>query len=119
MKRLMPGVLVLCAFAVSHAQVPRDSLYEATVQRGIQEVYNLEFEKAERDFTMLVSLRPQHPAGHFFRAMITWWRIVIDMDNTQYDAQFFAELDVVVHLCDSLLEVNPSDVDAIFSRAAR
>jgi tetratricopeptide (TPR) repeat protein len=114
MKHLMLGALVLCVFAVSHAQVPRDSLYEATVQRGILEVYNLEFEKAERDFSVLVSLRPQHPAGHFFRAMITWWRITIDMDNRQYDDQFFVELDVVVRLCDSLLEVNPNDVDAIF-----
>jgi hypothetical protein len=29
------------------AQVPRDSAYEAIVQRGIRTVYNLEFEKAE------------------------------------------------------------------------
>jgi|WetSurMetagenome_2_1015567.scaffolds.fasta_scaffold28588_3 tetratricopeptide (TPR) repeat protein len=114
MKQLMLGVLVFCVCVVCRAQVPRDSVYEATVQRGIQEVYNLEFEKAERDFAALVELRPQHPAGHFFRAMITWWRIMIDMDNRQYDAQFFGELDVVVHLCDSLLEVNPNDIDAIF-----
>ncbi len=114
MKGLMLGALMLCVFAVPRAQVPRDSLYEETVQRGIQEVYNLEFEKAEKDFSTLVSLQPQHPAGHFFRAMITWWRIMIDMDNGEHDAQFFSELDVVVHLCDSLLEVNPNDVDAIF-----
>jgi len=110
----MLGALVCCVCAVSHAQVSRDSLYEATVQRGIQDVYNLDFEKAERDFATLVMLRPQHPAGHFFRAMITWWRIMIDMDSRQYDAQFFTELDTVVRLCDSLLEVNPNDVDAIF-----
>jgi tetratricopeptide (TPR) repeat protein len=96
------------------AQVPRDSVYEATVQRGIQAVYNLEFEKADKEFSALIAFRPRHPAGYFFRAMITWWRIMIDMDNPQYDDQFFAELDGVVNLCDSLLDVNENDVDAIF-----
>lgn len=114
MKRLLFGVLVLVAIRGGSAQVPRDSLYEASVQRGIQSVYNLEFEKAEKDFSTLIILRPRHPAGYFFHAMITWWRIMIDMENTRFDGQFFAELDDVVNRCDSLLEVNPNDVDAIF-----
>jgi len=96
------------------AQLPRDSLYEATVQRGIREVYNLEFEQAEKDFADLIRLNPRHPAGPFFRAMVTWWRIMIDVDNTQYDDRFYAELEDVIAICDSMLDVDPDNVDAIF-----
>ncbi len=114
MKTLLAGFLLALAATSTHAQTPHDSVVEASVQRGIRAVYNLEFENAEREFSTLMSLRPHHPAGYFFRAMITWWRIMIDIDNRQYDDQFFHELEGVVGLCDSLLDVNENDVDAIF-----
>ena len=59
-------------------------------------------------------MRPHDPAGPFFLAMITWWRILIDIDNTRYDDEFFGSLDRVVDMCDSLLDRNPGDVNAIF-----
>jgi tetratricopeptide (TPR) repeat protein len=114
MKPLFAGLLLAIGAASLHAQVPRDSVVETSVQRGIRAVYNLEFENAEQEFTTLVTLRPHHPAGYFFRAMITWWRIMIDIDNRQYDEQFFNELEGVVGLCDSLLDVDENNVDAIF-----
>ncbi len=87
---------------------------DALVQEGISEVYNLRFEEAEKDFSTLCALRPHDPAGPFFLAMIDWWRIVIDIDNTQYDDRFYGEMDNVVAMCDSILERNPNDVNAIF-----
>jgi hypothetical protein len=65
--------------------VPKDSLFEAAVQRGIGHVYNLEFEAADQDFATLVRLRPSHPAGYFFRAMVLWWKIMIDIDPASVD----------------------------------
>lgn len=88
--------------------------FDAIVQQGINEVYDLHFEDAEKDFRELMALRPQDPAGPFFLAMVDWWRIVIDLDNTQYDDRFYAELDRVIDLCDSILDHNPNDVNAIF-----
>ena len=112
------GTVILLASLVPatqlRAQVPKDSLYDAAVQRGIGFVYNLEFEKAEQEFTTLVALRPGHPAGWFFRAMVIWWKIMIDVENPQFDDQFFAALEGVVEMCDSMLEVHPDDLDALF-----
>jgi tetratricopeptide (TPR) repeat protein len=105
---------VLLAVHPSQAQVPPDSAYEAAIRQGIDHVYNLEFEKADEQFSRLLALHPRHPAGHFFHAMVTWWRILIDIDNTQYDDQFFAELDAVEEMCDSILDEHPDDVTAIF-----
>ena len=107
-------LLLLCPLFRSAAQVPKDSLFEAAVQRGINHVYNLEFEAADQDFTTLVRLRPSHPAGYFFRAMVLWWKIVIDIDDPRYDQQFYDELDHVVAICDSMLDRNENDIDAIF-----
>jgi tetratricopeptide (TPR) repeat protein len=105
--------VVLCgAPALTHAQM--DSLFDAVTRRGIDAVYNLEFETAERDFRDLVAMQPRAPAGHFFLAMVQWWRIVIDIDNEQYDRSFCDSLDLVIDLCDSMLERNDRDVTAIF-----
>jgi tetratricopeptide (TPR) repeat protein len=114
MRRVVPLLLLLAVLSVCRAQPQQDSLYEAAIQRGIDAVYNLEFERADREFSTLISLRPDHPAGHFFRAMVTWWRIVVDMENRQNDEYFYSQLDSVVVMCDSMLEVNPEDLDAFF-----
>ena len=115
----MKRVLLLITLAgalghTAHGQTPADQESDATARRGIEEVYNLEFERADSQFTRLVTLNPQHPAGYFMLAMVTWWRILIDMDNEGYDQQFCAALDHVVDMCDSMLDVNEDDIGAIF-----
>ena len=114
MKQFVVVLLVCCGGAACRADFSYDSLYEATIQRGIHAVYNLEFESAESAFSELVHLKPRHPAGYFFRAMVTWWRIMIDMDDTRLDDRFYAELDGVVEMCDSILDIEPDNVDAFF-----
>jgi tetratricopeptide (TPR) repeat protein len=114
-KRLL--LLFLFAGGVGHAvrgQTPADQEFDVTAQQGIAFVYNLEFERADSQFTTLVRLNPRHPAGYFMLAMVNWWRILIDMDNEGYDQQFYADLDHVVDMCDSMLDVNENDIGAIF-----
>jgi tetratricopeptide (TPR) repeat protein len=106
-------LLVLVPICVS-AQSLSDQEFEARVKKGIDHIYNLEFEKGEYEFTDLVRARPKDPAGHFFLAMVDWWRILIDIDNRRYDDQFLDSLDVVVDLCDEMLDRNENDVTAMF-----
>lgn len=118
MRTLMSGWaiilgLVACAPQAAGQLVP-DSLADSITRRGIDHVYNLEFEKAEEAFTRLMTLYPNHPSGHFFRAMVLWWKILIDMENTQYDDEFYASLDQVVEMCDSMLDVDSNSLPAIF-----
>lgn len=115
MRHVLACVLLCSAAAFGREGGALDEArFEAVAKKGIDEVYNLRFEAAEKTFNELVALRPADPAGPFFLAMVDWWRIVIDMDNLQYDDKFFAELDRVVEMCDSLLEKNPNDVNAMF-----
>ncbi len=91
-----------------------DVPFESLARNGIAHVYNLEFENAEKEFRELTRMRPGDPAGYFFLAMVEWWRIMIDIDDESNDARFYAALDGVIGMCDSLLEKRPDDVNAIF-----
>jgi tetratricopeptide (TPR) repeat protein len=109
--------MVLLALAVPlplAAQQDTEAQFEAAARRGIEEVYNLDFEAADRDFRRLAELKPAHPAGPFFSAMVLWWRILIDIDNEQYDDQFHDALDHVIDLCDDMLKQDENDVTALF-----
>jgi tetratricopeptide (TPR) repeat protein len=111
---LAAAVGVMASVPACARAMERDSLFEAVARQGIDRVYNLEFDSARADFQQLCRMKPGHPAGPFFLAMIHWWQIVIDMDNTSLDDQFNAELDAVIARCDSILDVRPDDVTAIF-----
>ncbi len=106
--------VVLIITAQARAQIRTDSAFDAVTLRGINDVYNLEFENAEKEFTTLERMNPHHPAGPFFMAMVQWWRIMIDIDDESHDREFFDALDRVVDMCDSLLDRDPNDVTAIF-----
>ena len=88
--------------------------FDAQAQRGIAAVYNLEFEKANTEFSSLARNYPSHPAGKFFLAMIDWWKILMTIDDESNDDQFIERMDEVIDLCDSLLDVNENDVSALF-----
>ncbi len=115
-RRLVLGILMLLAAGVAAraGTGADDARFDDLAHRGIEQVYNLQFEDAEKTFAELTAMRPHHPAGPFFTAMIVWWRILIDIDNTGYDDEFYTRLDHVIDMCDSLLDENPNDVTAIF-----
>ena len=114
MIRLSLFMLMLAACIRVPAQVLPDTAFDAKTKRGIEYVYNLEFENADKVFNELVQARPKNPAGYFFLAMVDWWRILIDIDNEQYDERFYEALDHVVDMCDDILDENPNDITALF-----
>jgi tetratricopeptide (TPR) repeat protein len=91
-----------------------EARFDSVTFRGIDQVYDLRFEEAERSFQELIRMRPRHPAGHFFLAMVDWWRIMIDLEDQRYDERFLEALENVVAMCDSMLELDEDDVSAIF-----
>lgn len=96
--------------AQSYDWVRHDSLVNA----GVNQIYGIEFEKAEKTFDVVISEYPLHPSGKFFKAMITWWRILLDLDNESMDDKFYDQLEEVIDLCDNILDKNKRNVDAIF-----
>jgi tetratricopeptide (TPR) repeat protein len=111
-------LLPLCLLAFLRppllAQWVEDSTFDAHTRKGIDHVYNLELEKAQAKFRELIRLKPNHPAGYFFLAMVEWWRILLDVDNTAHDEKFYSMLDKVIALCDRRLDRNENDLTALF-----
>jgi len=73
-------LMVLGASSLSRSQWMEDRAIDQRVQRGIDELYNFEFDKAESDISEVIKLSPDHPVGYFFRAMIQWERIISKFD---------------------------------------
>ena len=96
------------------AQWIDDPVVEGHLQKGIDRIYNLEFEKADVEFAEVVRLQPRHPAGYFFQAMTEWWRILTNFDDESRDKHFYGMLDKVVDLCEKRLDEHEDDVAALF-----
>ncbi len=91
-----------------------DPVFDSHVRKGIDYVYNLSFDSARGEFQTVIHLKANHPAGYFFLAMVEWWRILIDIDNTAYDEKFYSMLEKVIGLCDKRLDRDENDVTALF-----
>ena len=105
---------VAIACSVSRGQWIDDPAVDAYVQRGIHDIYNIEFDKADQEFAEVVRLRPDHPAGYFFQAMTEWWRILTNFDDESQDERYYDMLQKVVDMCDERLDKNENDVAALF-----
>ncbi|MGB9665207.1 MAG: tetratricopeptide repeat protein [Ignavibacteria bacterium] len=88
--------------------------FDARVKKGIDHIYNIQFDSAETVFKKLMLDYPDSPAGRFFLAMIDWWKIAIDPDNESLDNLFFEKLEDVIYHCDQILKIDDKNLDAIF-----
>ena len=84
------GVLVLLvatAFAVS-AQQPwltdaERERFEALRRSGLDALYNIDYDKAERDFKEIVKLLPNHPGGYQLLAARVWIKTLYESRRLQ------------------------------------
>ncbi|PIW98938.1 MAG: hypothetical protein COZ80_07980 [Ignavibacteria bacterium CG_4_8_14_3_um_filter_37_9] len=93
---------------------PQDAKFDSVAATGIKQIYNIQFNDAEKTFRSLISDYPRHPAGRFFLAMIDWWKILLDVDNESYDDIFYQKLEDVIFHCDEVLKKDEKNVDALF-----
>ena len=87
---------------------------DSLIHAGIYQIYGIEFPQAEKTFQIVQKDYPKNPAGKFFDAMIDWWRIMLDMDNEEYDDAMIDKLEDVIDMCDDILDENENDVNALF-----
>ncbi len=113
MKKLIFFVIIL-QISFAYSLIAQSNYFDSLVTAGINQIYGIEFSKAEKTFNKLKADFPKHPAGKFFPAMIYWWKILLDTSNEQYDDIFYEKIEEVVDYCDKLLDKNPDDIDALF-----
>lgn len=68
----------------SHAQVFDDPVFDREAKRGIEFLYNFEFDAAEAVFLPLKEKYPNHPAPYFFLATNRWWQNYLSAKTPLY-----------------------------------
>ena len=91
--------------------------YDERIQDGIDLIYRLEFAAADRYFGAIIAADPDNPLGHFFLAMVTWWRVLIDLEDRAHDEAFYRLLEKCIEVCDRRLKRDADDFDAILFKA--
>ena len=109
-------ILLVCTILIlfslnAHSQKPT---YDSLVKAGINQIYSIKFDNAEKTFQFLKKEYPKHPASRFFFAMIDWWKIILSEEDEEQDDQFYEKIEETVDFCDDILDKNPDDVDALF-----
>jgi tetratricopeptide (TPR) repeat protein len=134
-------VLLLVTVGTGSAQQPQTSSPEATDKAkldslrrsGIEALYNLDYDKAERDFKEIVRLYPSHPAGPQLLAARLWIKTLYEsrrLQSSLYSSEsFYSSGDDKVdpkiittfrnltreakRLAEVRLKQNPKDIEAL------
>lgn len=87
---------------------------DSLVLLGANQIYNIEFDKAEENFRRVIERYPLLPAGYFLEAMVNWWKIAIFRNSTNWDKPFLNKIEKVIKVCDNILDTNGFDIGALF-----
>ena len=107
-------VVNLILFSTGFTQWINDHQFSEHTRKGIDYVYDLSFDSARLEFQKLTKIYPNHPAGHFFLAMVEWWGIVLNIDDESNDDKFISMLNKVIDICDNRLDEDENDLTALF-----
>jgi tetratricopeptide (TPR) repeat protein len=141
LKNLIVITLLLLTAGAALAQPPQSSSPRSTDQAkldslrrsGIEALYNLDYDKAERDFKEIVTLYPTHPAGPQLLAARLWIKTLYEsrrLQSSLYSSQsFYSSGDDKVdpkiiatfrnltreakRLAEARLKQNPKDIEAL------
>ena len=105
LKKTFAYIVLLCIVLMSYATAFGQST-DDLVQKCIGEIYHLQFDSARINAELIIRNDPGDPKGYFFDAMIVWWNININKENTSLDGEFFKKADKVIEVADKVLEKN-------------
>jgi len=100
------------------ASVLGDAAFLEAVDRGLEKLYNFEFDAARAELAAAAARYPGHPVGPFLEAMPGWWLALADPDDERTRPPVRAALERALDLADARLRAAPRDADGRFFRAA-
>jgi tetratricopeptide (TPR) repeat protein len=112
--KLIIAITLYCASIISAQNNYNWVRHDSLVKAGVNQIYGIEFDKAEKTFDVVQKEYSTHPSGKFFKAMITWWRILLNLDDESMDDKFYDQLEACIDQCDEILDENDKNVDAMF-----
>jgi tetratricopeptide (TPR) repeat protein len=114
-------LLLAAAAAVAAPVRPKsimdDAEFRAEAQRGLDRLYDMDFNGADAVFSGIAARYPDHPVGPFLQALSPWWEIQVNSYDESRDEPFMDAMDEVLDRCERRLKKNREDVDAMFFEA--
>ncbi|MBX9852962.1 MAG: tol-pal system protein YbgF [Cytophagaceae bacterium] len=118
MSRILAFFLFLISFKAFPQESPKMLLMDMSVQSectdAVNDMYNFKFEKAEKQFQILKLKYPEHPLPYFLMGLSTWWKIMPNIDNTNFDDTFLAYMDTSIAKAEKLYEEDATKIEAAF-----
>jgi len=81
-------------------------------------MYNFKFEEAEKQFRWIRQRHPDHPLPYYLLGLSQWWKILPNLDETQYDEEFLRYMDLSIEKAKFLHEQAETKLEASFFLAA-
>jgi tetratricopeptide (TPR) repeat protein len=104
----------------SFSTVLTDPFVRTRATKGLTRLYNMRAEEAKVLFQEIDARYPNHPVSPFLKGLNLWWRIMLDLTDSEYDDRFYDHMDEVIDRCEDLLDEHPDHFDALlFKGAAR
>jgi hypothetical protein len=94
------GLIFYLNVPALHGQILKDSSSVNLIKRGIDFIYNAEFEKADNVGIELGRLFPGHPVNYLFRGMITYWKNYPLIITSAARESFESDMRKTIELCD-------------------
>ena len=84
------------------------------VLRGIDLIYNWEFDLAESLFERIIQENPEDPIGYFYLAMVSWSRLASGIWTNEMVEQYGRRIKQTVEVAENAVKLNKNDCYAYF-----
>jgi hypothetical protein len=86
--------------AASSAQLLSDSGSYELIRKGVDYVYNFQFDEAEKVYSRLKQLYPEHPIPFLYRGLLTFWKNYPLLANSPSRLSFEDDMNTTIRICE-------------------
>ena len=108
-------LLLLCCITITNAQgLMSDATMQETISKGMDKMYNFEFDAAEQYYKIVHDKYPQHPIYDFLMSQSVYWKSIYYNKFKDYTDLQLTYLHNTLDLCEKMLKKDEHDPEGIF-----
>lgn len=88
-------------------------ILKSSVSKGIENLYNLDFDDAKSQFSKAIAADSESPVGYFYTAMIYWERILNNPNDKEAFKLFDEWTSKTIEICQKKIEKNGKDDETL------
>ncbi len=99
-------------------ELMKDDAFIHDVRQAIDSVYNMNYDASVHILEPWQKKYPDHPFWIFWDGLHTWWKILPDLENKQYDKKLVYDLSQAEYRSSRLLNKDSKNLDALLIKSA-